>query len=108
MPSLVSGSPSGKAGLSRTPSISNVLWLQRVLPCLLEKTFPWSDWEICSETAPPAGHSGNDAHPFSGDPRIPELSGVKMYPLSLTLHLEHFIKSSQEIVLDRCYCVPIL
>ena len=45
---------------------------------LVEKTFPWSDGEICSETAPPAGHSGNDAHPFSGDPRISELTGVQM------------------------------
>lgn len=43
-------------------------------------------WEICSETAPPAGPSGYDTHPFLGDPGILEFClYTKMDMLSLTL-----------------------
>lgn len=45
---------------------------------------------------------------FSGDPRIPARGGCQTYTLSITLHLEQFINSSQQIVPGRCCRVPIL
>lgn len=111
MPSLVSGSPSEneEAGLSRTPSH---------LKCPLVPEGPLLSWW----RKPSHGATGRfvlrQHHLLAILGMTPILSqvtleyqnsrGSKWQRLSLTLHLEHFIKSLQDIVLYRCYRVPIL